>query len=198
VNVLQQAFVYIRHKFNKYQMAILKEIEQRKNSVIEVAKLMLLAARTAPKGKGQDNMDMVILTDNDIRLLAMEMRKIGESNEYDIFIRDSDNVLSHADAVVLIGTRIKALGLKFCGLCGFPDCITKEEYPDVPCVYNTGDLGIAIGSAVAVAAAHHVDNRIMHTIGIAALNMGILSKEIKIIWGIPLSATSKNPYFDRK
>jgi uncharacterized ferredoxin-like protein len=179
-------------------MTIYKETDERKKSVIEVAKLMLLAARTAPKGKGADNMEMLILTDNDIRLLAMETRKIGEQREYDIFIRDADNVLANADAVVLIGTRIKTLGLKVCSLCGFADCATKEKYPLVPCVYNTGDLGIAVGSAVAVASAHHVDNRIMHTIGMAALEMDIFSKGIKIVWGIPLSATSKNPYFDRK
>jgi uncharacterized ferredoxin-like protein len=179
-------------------MAIFKEIEERKKSVIEVAKLMLLAARTAPKGKGADNMEMVILTDNEIRLIAMEMRKIGEKTEYDIFIRDADNVLANADALVLIGTRIKTLGLKVCGLCGFADCATKEKYPLVPCVYNTGDLGIAVGSAVAVASQHHVDNRIMHTAGMAALEMEIFSKGIKVVWGIPLSATSKNPYFDRK
>ncbi len=179
-------------------MTIYKETEERKKTVLEVAKLMLVAARTAPKGKGVDNMEMAILTDNDIRLLAMEMRKIGEQKEYDIFIRDADNVLGSADAVVLIGTHIKTLGLKVCGLCGFADCETKEKYPLVPCVYNTGDLGIAVGSAAAVASNHHIDNRIMHTIGIAALNMDVLSKGVKVIWGIPLSATSKNPFFDRK
>lgn len=179
-------------------MAIYTELEERKNTVIDVAKKMLVAARTAPKGKGADNLEMAILTDNDIRLLAMEMRKIGEQKEYDIFIRDADNVLANADAVVLIGTRIKTLGLKVCGLCGFADCATKEKYPLVPCVYNVGDLGIAVGSAVAVAADHRIDNRVMHTIGMAALKLEILSPGIKIIWGIPLSASSKNPYFDRK
>lgn len=179
-------------------MAILKESDERKNTVIDVAKLMLVAARTAPKGKGADNLEMAILTDNDIRLLAMEMRKIGEQKEYDIFLRDADNVLANADAVVLIGTRIKTLGLKVCSLCGFDDCATKEKYPLVPCVYNTGDLGIAVGSAAAVASQHFIDNRIMHTIGMAAINLEILSKGVKIIWGIPLSASSKNPYFDRK
>ncbi|MFN3555698.1 MAG: ferredoxin domain-containing protein [Bacteroidales bacterium] len=179
-------------------MAIYTELEERKNTVIDVAKKMLVAARTAPKGKGADNLEMAILTDNDIRLLAMEMRKIGEQKEYDIFIRDADNVLANADAVVLIGTRIKTLGLKVCGLCGFADCATKEKYPLVPCVYNVGDLGIAVGSAVAVAADHRIDNRVMHTIGMAALKLEILSPGIKIIWGIPLSASSKNPFFDRK
>ncbi len=179
-------------------MAIFNEIDERKNTVIDVAKKMLIAARTAPKGKGADNMEMAILTDNDIRLLAIEMRKIGEQKEYDIFIRDADNILANADAVVLIGTSIKTLGLKVCSLCGFADCATKEKHPLVPCVYNTGDLGIAVGSAVALASDHHIDNRIMHTAGLAAEKMEIFSKSVKIIWGIPLSATSKNPYFDRK
>lgn len=179
-------------------MTIYKEIDERKNTVVDIAKKMLVAARTAPKGKGADNMEMAILTDNDIRLVAMEMRKIGEQKEYDIFIRDADNILASADALVLIGTRIKTLGLKICGLCGFADCATKEKNPLVPCVYNTGDLGIAVGSAVSVAADHRIDNRVMHTVGMAALNLEILSSSVKIIWGIPLSASSKNPFFDRK
>jgi uncharacterized ferredoxin-like protein len=179
-------------------MAIYSEMDERKNTVVDVARKMLVAARTAPKGKGADNLEMAILTDNDIRLVAMEMRKIGEQQEYDIFIRDADNILAGADALVLMGTRIKTLGLKICGLCGFADCATKEKYPLVPCVYNTGDLGIAVGSAVSVAADHRIDNRVMHTVGMAALNLEILSPSVRIIWGIPLSASSKNPFFDRK
>lgn len=173
-------------------------MNERQKSVVDVAKKMLIAARTAPKGKGADNLEMAILTENDIRLLAMEMRRIGEQKEYDIFIRDADNILTSADAIVLIGSRIKTLGLKVCSLCGFADCATKEKYPLVPCVYNIGDLGIAVGSAVALAADCRVDNRIMHTAGIAALNLEIFSSSVKIIWGIPLSASSKNPFFDRK
>jgi uncharacterized ferredoxin-like protein len=179
-------------------MTIYKEIDERRKTVVDIAKKMLVAARTAPKGKGADNMEMAILTDNDIRLVAMEMRKIGEQKEYDIFIRDADNILASADALVLIGTRIKTLGLKICGLCGFADCATKEKYPLVPCVYNTADLGIAVGSAVSVASDHRIDNRVMHTAGMAALNLEILSSSVKIIWGIPLSASSKNPFFDRR
>lgn len=179
-------------------MAILTEVDQKQKAVLAVAQKMLVAARTAPKGKGADNLEMAILTENEIRLLALEMRKIGEQQEYDIFLRDAENVLKHAEAVVLIGTRLQTLGLKVCSLCGFESCAAKEEHPDVPCVYNVGDLGIAVGSAVAVAADHRVDNRIMHTIGIAALQMNILDKAVRIIWGIPLSVSSKNPFFDRK
>ena len=65
------------------------------------------------------------------------------------------------------------------------------------CVFNTGDLGIAIGSAISVAARNHVDNRIMFTIGKAAVNLKLLGDEVKIAYGIPLSAKGKNPYFDK-
>jgi len=83
-------------------------------------------------------------------------------------------------------------------MCGFKNCDEKNQYPNHPCAFNTGDLGIAIGSAVSVAMEHRVDNRIMYTVGQAALEMGILGPEVKIIYGIPLSASGKNPFFDRK
>jgi len=179
-------------------MAIFKENDEKSNSVLDVARLMMVAGRTAPKGKGVNNLEMMILTDNDLGRLASVMRKIGEQNDSGIFIRDSENILNSAEALLLIGTRVKSLGLKICGMCGFSNCDAKQENPAVPCVFNTGDLGIAAGSAVAIAADHRVDCRIMYTAGLAALNMQIMSKDIRIIWGIPLSVSSKNPFFDRK
>ena len=66
------------------------------------------------------------------------------------------------------------------------------------CAISIGDLGIAIGSAVSVAAAHHVDNRIMFTVGRAALNLKMFGDdEVKIAYGIPLSVSGKSPFFDR-
>jgi len=51
---------------------------------------------------------------------------------------------------------------------------------------------------VSVAANNRVDNRVMYTIGMAVKELGLLGSEAAIIYGIPLSATSKNPFFDRK
>jgi uncharacterized ferredoxin-like protein len=58
------------------------------------------------------------------------------------------------------------------------------------------DLGIALGSAVALVADNRVDNRIMFTIGQAAAKLGLLG-EHKMIMGIPLSASGKSVFFDR-
>ncbi len=68
----------------------------------------------------------------------------------------------------------------------------------IPCVFNTGDLGLAIGSAVSVAMDNRVDNRVMYTAGQAVLEMGFLGEEVKIVYCIPLSVSSKNVFFDRR
>ena len=84
-----------------------------------------------------------------------------------------------------------------CGLCGFKNCTEKNKKINIPCAFNTTDLGIAVGSAVSVAMDNRIDNRIMYTIGIAVKELNIFNEDVKIIYGIPLSGTSKNPYFDR-
>lgn len=179
-------------------MAIINENELRQDAVLNVAKRMILAARTAPKARGVNTLSMSILTGSDIQALAKTMRQIGEKEDNPIFLRDAANLLQAAQVVVIMGTRIKSLGLKTCGLCGFENCEAKDKEPDVPCAFNTGDLGIAVGSAASIAMDGRIDNRIMYTIGVAAQQMGLLGKEVKIVYGFPLSASSKNPFFDRK
>lgn len=189
---------FFLNKIKHFVMAIINENEMRQDALLDIAKKMILAARTAPKARGMNNLAMSIITGSDVQALAKTMHEIGEKENNQIFTRDAGNVLHSAKVVVVLGTRIESLGLKTCGLCGFTDCASKDKAPDVPCVFNTGDLGIAIGSAVSVAMDARIDNRIMYTIGVAAKQMGILGKDYKIIYGIPMSATSKNPFFDRK
>ena len=170
----------------------------RDAAVLRVAEKMLVAAKTAPKGKGVDNIEAAVLTGDEIRgisehLIAMEAA--GDAPAY--FARDARNLLE-AQALFLIGTRIKSMGVAPCGNCGFKNCAEKNKFPDVPCCFNTGDLGIAVGSAVSIAMDNRVDNRIMYTVGIAARELGILGDDVKVIYGIPLASASKNPFFDRK
>lgn len=64
------------------------------------------------------------------------------------------------------------------------------------CAFDDVDLGIAIGSAVSVAADNRIDNRIMYSAGRAAMELEILGKKVINIQGIPLSVSGKNPFFD--
>ena len=157
---------------------------------------MCVAARTAPKGRGIDNIVTVIVTEKEKEELAEKMKSIGEENDNNTFLRDSANI-RQSQAVVIIGTKTNPLGLKLCGFCGFRDCAEMEKNRGI-CVFNSGDLGIAIGSAVSTASLHKVDNRIMYTVGYAALETKLLGEDVRIAYGIPLSATGKNIFFDRK
>jgi uncharacterized ferredoxin-like protein len=58
------------------------------------------------------------------------------------------------------------------------------------------DLGIALGSAVSVAADLRIDNRMMFTVGKAASALELLG-EHKMIIAIPLAVEGKSPFFDR-
>lgn len=177
---------------------MIKEEELREESVLTTARAMLSAARTAPKGRGIDHLYLSLIKKNDIPALSEGMleycRKV---NAPDFFFRDAENILS-ADCIIIIGTEFASLGIAPCGLCGFAHCEERQDYPDHPCSFNTGDLGIAIGSAVSIAADHRIDNRILFTVGKYMTAEGLLPEKVRIAYAIPLSCKGKNPFFDRK
>jgi uncharacterized ferredoxin-like protein len=171
-----------------------KDVE--KETVLHIANLMCVAARTAPKARGIDNIVTIVLTDREKEAFAQKMEELGKRTERPhTFARDANNV-REAQALVLIGTKISPVGLN-CGFCGFDNCRKCEE-SSARCAHNSGDLGIAIGSAVSVASNHRVDNRVMYTVGWTCVQKKILGKEVKIALGIPLSVSGKNIFFDRK
>ena len=172
---------------------VLNERDERHEQVMHIARQMMTSARTAPKGKGVDVIEIALITDDDIRRLSEEMIAIHEENGFKFFLRDADNILN-AECILLIGTREMALGLN-CGHCGFATCAGRPD--GVPCAINSVDVGIAIGSACATAADHRVDTRVMFSAGLAAQRLNIL-EGCRQVFVIPVSASSKNPFFDRK
>ena len=175
---------------------MIKEEEFKVATIEKIAEEMCLAARTAPKGRGMDLLEIAIVKNGEIAKLSAKMKEIGEKQNHATFLRDAENIKCAA-AIILIGTKKQAIGLKYCAFCGWPTCADAEAAGAV-CALNTGDLGIAIGSAVSVAMDHRLDNRIMYSIGKAAIELELLGKEVVVAYGIPLSATGKNPFFDRK
>jgi len=167
--------------------------QAEKSAILNLAQSVCAAVRTAPKACGTDHLDSAILTGEDKDRLSAEMRALGENAQF--FLRDADNV-DASTAVVLIGAKYKTRGLNgICQLCGFENCGFCEK-AGATCVYTAMDLGIALGSAASLIADNRVDNRIMFSIGQAAVNLGLLG-EYKLIMGIPLSASGKSKFFDR-
>jgi len=178
------------------------------DAVLTVAGLMTLAARTAPKGKGIDTIVIKVLSGKDVKKLASHLRALGKKREIGFFQRDAGNI-EQSDAVVLIGAKgDKTVGLN-CGACGFGTCAEMSDkfrmndevttdFAGPNCAVRMADLGIAVGSAVKTAQIHNVDNRVMFSGGVAALDLGYLKEGCTVAYAIPLSATGKNIFFDRE
>jgi uncharacterized ferredoxin-like protein len=162
----------------------------------QVAALMLAAARTAPKTRGIDNIRAAAIDDEPTKQkLIARMREIAAKENRPSLARDAGNI-EHSPAVVVIGVEANTAGLN-CGYCGHPSCDALEQAGGI-CTFNSIDLGIATASAAGVAGRHHIDNRVMYSIGRASLDMGLLGPKVKQALGIPLSVTGKNPFFDRQ
>ncbi len=151
---------------------LIKSEDAEMEAALAVAKLMLVAARTAPKARGADTIVSAILDGEEKNRLADEMERIGKEKNLPLRIRDAGNVRNSA-FVVLIGVK----------------------YGQPPNELKLLDLGIALGSAAKVASDLNVDNRIMRSIGEAAENMKLLETDYTA--GIPISIKGKSIYFDR-
>lgn len=155
--------------------------------LISAAEEAAVAARTAPKANGLDFIVTAIVYGDDLLKLTDEMRRIGEEKELQFILRDASNV--SGKVVLIIGSRLKEKAHGF----------TKDTSNETNIYLDTGiDLGIAIGSAVSVLADKRVDNRVMLSVGEAAVNLKLLGEGVKLAYGIPLSVSGKNPFFDRR
>lgn len=170
-----------------------KEIEER--TIERVADAMCVAARTAPKAKGVDHLITMTVKGGVKNQLVDEMRNIARISGAQFFDRDATCIEKSA-LVVLLGQKVTPMGVPNCGYCGFENC-TENIKENGLCAISIGDLGIAMGSAVSVAAYHHIDNRVMFSVGRAALNLDLFDEKIGIAYGIPLSVSGKSPFFDR-
>ncbi len=173
---------------------IINQRDKRTESAIAAGHHMMTAARTAPKGKGVDIIEIALVDGTEREVLAQRMELISEQSGLKFFLRDAENV-RHADAILFIGTRDGAQGLN-CGHCGYDKCIERSQ--GVPCAINSIDVGIAIGSACAMAADLRVDTRVMFSAGLAAEQLAWLGDGVRQVMAILISIGSKNPFFDRQ
>ena len=169
------------------------EEDIRNENIKDIAKMLMTAARTAPKARGTDNLVLAVATDDTIVEIAEKMKQLAIERNMDFLNRDAENILN-CGAVVLFGMKISPLGLN-CGACGFATCGEKPK--KVPCFFNANDLGIAIGSAASLAADLRVDSRVMFSVGQAVLALNMMP-ECSMVLALPLAVKGKSIFFDRK
>ena len=170
---------------------MIKHMENsEKDAVFMVADLMAAAARTAPKGSGKDKVVTAIVSGADKDYLVKKTQELAVEYDEQFFNRDA-GCLSRCHCALIIGVVSEPFGLDNCSMCGFKNCaeMTKAH---ANCAFNVTDLGVAVASA------HHIDNRVMYSIGRAAIKAGVFKTDVRVCYGIPLSVSSKSIFFDRE
>ncbi|AYK14803.1 MAG: ferredoxin domain-containing protein [Methanosarcina flavescens] len=171
-------------------------------SIELLAKIILTAARTAPKGKGIDDIVTYLLSQEEKDELADRMEELSEIKGLKFLLRDAGNVRD-ADAITLIGLKASGISNLDCGACGFATCKemlehgkVQKEFSGPHCMIKYLDLGIAVGSAAAKAKDLCIDNRVLYSAGAAACYFKIIDADVAM--GLPLSVKGKNIFFDRE
>ena len=162
-------------------------LEREKNILLKAAEQMCVAARTAPKANGEDIIVTGILDGEELKKVQEEMKRVGKEKGWHYMVRDAENIENKV--VVLIGAKPKSYPSVFCD---------PHDERIGKCIESAVDMGIAIGSAASTAMQLKVDTRIMLSIGIAVVNLKLLGEDVDMVYGIPLSISGKNPFFDRK
>lgn len=156
---------------------------------------MLGRAITAPKAKGVDDLEYILIEKKDFPPLLKEMQRQAIEEDIPFFIRDGKN-LEKSDMLLLIGCIDEPRNVPNCGFCGYKDC-SENRRNKGRCVYPAIDLGIAMGSALSLGQELGVDSRVMMSLGKAAISLDIFEKNIVTAIAMPLSITKKSIYFDR-
>ena len=200
-----QGYLSVEHLLSEGEpMPVITSKDGEAQGLLRAAELMMVSCRTAPKSGGVDDVEMILVTGDEKDRIAAEMEKIAGERKIDGFNRDAENV-KRSEALLLVGVNgRKNFGLS-CGACGHSTCeefnraaaVRGLDFEGPSCVFKMLDLGIALGSAVKSASDLNVDNRIMYRAGTAAKRLGYLSAS-SVVMGIPISASGKSIYFDRK
>ncbi len=185
-------------------MARFQSEEMERDAIRVAAGMMAVSARTAPKAAGIDRIQTLILDGDDLELLASTMEEKFKSKAVPLqgFPNNAEQV-RQSSAVILIGATGEPKRMSppvNCGACGCKTCeeFVKsgkregEDFRGPLCIWQTMDLGVALGSAVKMASELNVDNRIMYTVGAAARKLKLM--EADLIIGISLVSMGKNPY----
>ena len=106
--------------------------EKHTNAAVKhVANLMAVAATTAPKSKGFDDLTIEIVSGTTIKQIAKEIQRMRQedlTSQTFWFLEPDAEAVKDSTAIFLIGIRAKRPPLTLdCQACGFETCADYEE-----------------------------------------------------------------------
>lgn len=173
---------------------MIREKDSLPDMLRQAALAMMSRARTAPKVKGLDLLELIFIEGSEVQRIADEIIRLGTLADLPYYIRDAQ-ALEKTNAILLIGSKDRVRNLDQCELCGYETCQQKPK--NSPCALTAMELGIALGSALSSLMDYGIDSRLMLSAAKAAQSLGLFSDDIHTAIALPMSISSKNIYFDR-
>jgi len=109
-------------------MPVIDGREQELQGLMHVANLMVVAARTAPKSGGVDDVFTAVVYGDEKENIAVEMERLAETLNNKVYARDAGSVRK-SEVIVLIGVRGTKRFLTDCGGCGYRTCAEFQKAP---------------------------------------------------------------------
>ncbi|MGC8501548.1 DUF2148 domain-containing protein [Desulfurella sp.] len=156
---------------------------------------LINTAISAPKAGGKDDVLVVNIPDKEqIKRILEKMVEISNQTNFGFYKRDSITC-ENVEQIIFVGAKDYYHNYN-CGYCGFETCdLCKKN--GAFCALTITDCGIALGSLVKLASILGIDNRIMLSLGKAAIETGVIKGAV-VVYGVPLYVGSKSIFFDRK
>ena len=192
-------------------MAIYNGLDAAHEHLMDVAKATILAAGKAPTLTHRLELMAEIVTEEDMDPIIDVLATLGENSAFqrhDAVALQSLRDQGKLPPVVLFGADLMKPALWDCGACGFKTCgeylkfIKENKGVGVgcygpSCVWKSIDFGTVCDYACACTARHHVESRIMFSIGACAMMLGHLEGATWVL-GLPIGPLGQNLWFGRE
>jgi uncharacterized ferredoxin-like protein len=192
-------------------MAVYNGLDAAHDHLMDVAKACIVAAGKAPTLTHRLELMAEIVTDEDMDPIIDVLATLGENSAFqrhDAVALQSLRKQKKLPPIVLLGADLMKPAMWDCGACGFKTCGEYLKYIKAnkgvgvgcygpSCVWKTIDYGTVCDYACACSAQHHVESRIMFSIGACAMLLGHLEGATFVL-GLPIGPLGRNLWFDRE
>jgi len=191
-------------------MSVLEGEKIIEENLLDVAKSCAVAAIKAPVLTKELNLKTKILTGEDLDPIIEVLEVLGQTSAFQL--HDATAFKSYKEQgilppVLLLGADLTTPPMWHCGGCGFKNCgeylaylkknkgVGEGTYGP-SCLWKVIDFGIACDYACACASQHHVEARIMMSIGAISMFLNYL-EDCTYVLGLPVGPAGTNRWFDR-
>ncbi|MBU2515709.1 hypothetical protein KJ966_30700 [bacterium] len=171
----------------------------------QAVELMAVAAYNSYRFNDHNTVKIITIGKEEMETIAEYCFSLGDMSP--LAARDGRflvQLIKEPCSLMIIGDKRKSPFNYDCGACGYRTCKEMNKAEKVEsltangpsCQFKNLNLNIAANSAASLAHRLGLHCRVFSTLAFAAMSLEII-KEVDLVTSVSVSASKKNPYFDR-